>query len=167
MEQEREREQEQAEQARADAAAPPQRRTPAAEAGTGTGTGRPAPPVRVPGASRPGGRGPRGSSSDLATIVSGVGSLTLGAAQVLDGGPVRQTMVSMDEGALFVMTIGDGSLLGVHAAPDCDMSAIGYHMALFVGRAGHVLTPELRSELRESRTREDGPDGARVSPRNR
>ncbi len=93
-------------------------------------------------------RGPRGSSGDLATIVSGVASLTTAAARLTDGGAVRQTMVAMDEGALMVMTIGDGSLLGVHAAADCDMGAVGYQMGLFVGRAGHVLTPELRSELR-------------------
>ncbi|WKX72563.1 roadblock/LC7 domain-containing protein [Streptomyces sp. P1-3] len=94
--------------------------------------------------------GPKGSSADLATIVSGLGSLTLGASQLMDGGGVKQTMVAMDEGSLFVMSISDGSLLGVHATPDCDMSVIAYHMALFVGRAGHVLTPELRSELRRS-----------------
>ncbi|MFH9421671.1 roadblock/LC7 domain-containing protein [Streptomyces sp. NPDC017529] len=103
----------------------------------------------------PGGRpgapaGPRGSSADLATIVSGLGSLTTGAARLMDGGAVKQTMVAMEEGSLFVMSVSDGSLLGVHAAPDCDMSVIAYHMALFVGRAGHVLTPELRSELRKS-----------------
>ncbi|EDY47177.1 conserved hypothetical protein [Streptomyces clavuligerus] len=40
--------------------------------------------------------------------------------------------------------------LGVHADADCDMSVVAYHMGLFVGRAGHVLTPELRSELRKS-----------------
>ncbi|MER7516191.1 roadblock/LC7 domain-containing protein [Streptomyces sp. NPDC126499] len=91
--------------------------------------------------------GPRGSSADLATIVSGIGSLTVGAARLMDGGGVKQTMVAMEEGSVFVMSISDGSLLGVHAAPDCDMSVIAYHMALFVGRAGHVLTPELRSEL--------------------
>jgi predicted regulator of Ras-like GTPase activity (Roadblock/LC7/MglB family) len=68
----------------------------------------------------------------------------------MDGGSVKQTMVAMEEGSLFVMTISDGSLLGVHATPDCDMSVVAYHMALFVGRAGHVLTPELRSELRQS-----------------
>ncbi|MEU6840611.1 roadblock/LC7 domain-containing protein [Streptomyces sp. NPDC046716] len=94
--------------------------------------------------------GPKGSSADLATIVSGVGSLTIGAAKLMDGGGVKQTMVAMEEGSLFVMSISDGSLLGVHATPDCDMSVIAYHMALFVGRAGHVLTPELRSELRQS-----------------
>ncbi|KUJ64416.1 hypothetical protein ACZ90_57655 [Streptomyces albus subsp. albus] len=94
--------------------------------------------------------GPKGSSADLATIVSGLGSLTLGASQLMDGGGVKQTMVAMDEGSLFVMSISDGSLLGVHATPDCDMTVVAYHMALFVGRAGHVLTPELRSELRKS-----------------
>ncbi|BDH14895.1 roadblock/LC7 domain-containing protein [Streptomyces hygroscopicus] len=108
-------------------------------------------PDRAEEAAQPGGSdGPRGSSADLATIVSGLGSLTNGAAKLMDGGAVKQTMITMDEGSLFVMSISDGSLLGVHATPDCDMSVIAYHMALFVGRAGHVLTPELRSELRKS-----------------
>ena len=94
--------------------------------------------------------GPRGSSADLATIVSGIGSLTVGAAKLMQFGGVKHTMVAMDEGSLFVMSISDGSLLGVHGSADCDMSVVAYHMALFVGRAGHVLTPELRSELRKS-----------------
>ncbi|MFD8739839.1 roadblock/LC7 domain-containing protein [Streptomyces sp. NPDC059618] len=95
-------------------------------------------------------KGPKGSAADLATIVSGIGSLTLGAAKLMDSGGVKQTMVAMDEGSLFVMAISDGSLLGVHGSADCDMSVVAYHMALFVGRAGHVLTPELRIELRKS-----------------
>ncbi|MFD3324096.1 roadblock/LC7 domain-containing protein [Streptomyces sp. NPDC058701] len=105
-----------------------------------------------PGAEPPQGRprGPRGASADLATIVSGLGSLTTGAAALMDGGSVKQTMVAMEHGSVFVMAISDGSLLGVHATPDCDMSVVAYHMALFVGRAGHVLTPEVRSELRQS-----------------
>jgi predicted regulator of Ras-like GTPase activity (Roadblock/LC7/MglB family) len=96
------------------------------------------------------GKGPRGSSADLATIVSGIGSLTVGAAKLMGFGGVKHTMVAMDEGSLFVMSISDGSLLGVHGSAECDMSVVAYHMALFVGRAGHVLTPELRSELRKS-----------------
>ena len=104
--------------------------------------------ARQPRAAAP--KGPRGSSADLATIVSGIGSLTIGAAKLMESGPVKHTMVAMDEGSLFVMSISDGSLLGVHGSADCDMSVVAYHMALFVGRAGHVLTPELRSELRKS-----------------
>ncbi|MCX5584526.1 roadblock/LC7 domain-containing protein [Streptomyces erythrochromogenes] len=95
-------------------------------------------------------KGPRGASADLATIVSGLGSLTTGAAALMEFGAVKQTMVAMENGSVFVMAISDGSLLGVHATPDCDMSVVAYHMALFVGRAGHVLTPEVRSELRQS-----------------
>ncbi|MFJ4923537.1 roadblock/LC7 domain-containing protein [Streptomyces sp. NPDC088725] len=95
-------------------------------------------------------KGPKGSSADLATIVSGIGSLTHGATKLMDGGEVKQTMIAMEEGSVFIMVISDGSLLGVHATPDCDMGVVAYHMALFVGRAGHVLTPELRAELRQS-----------------
>ncbi|MFE2168716.1 roadblock/LC7 domain-containing protein [Streptomyces sp. NPDC059447] len=105
-------------------------------AGNGAGNGR--------------SKGPRGASADLATIVSGLGSLTTGAAALMDCGSVKQTMVAMEHGSVFVMAISDGSLLGVHATPDCDMGVVAYHMALFVGRAGHVLTPEVRSELRQS-----------------
>ncbi|MCY0927544.1 roadblock/LC7 domain-containing protein [Streptomyces sp. H27-H1] len=108
----------------------------------------PVAPDTPDGPARP--TGPRGASADLATIVSGLGSLTTGAASLMDGGAVKQTMVAMEHGSVFVMSISDGSLLGVHATPDCDMSVVAYHMALFVGRAGHVLTPEVRSELRQS-----------------
>ncbi|NBE51225.1 roadblock/LC7 domain-containing protein [Streptomyces boluensis] len=94
--------------------------------------------------------GPKGSSADLASLVSGIASLTIGAAKLMDGGGVKQTMVAMDEGSLLVMSISDGSLLGVQAAPECDVSVVAYHMALFVGRVGHVLNPELRGELRQS-----------------
>ncbi|MFJ2721201.1 roadblock/LC7 domain-containing protein [Streptomyces sp. NPDC087437] len=104
--------------------------------------------------------GPRGSAADLATIVSGIGSLTLGAAKLMDSGAVKHTMVAMDEGSLFVMSISDGSLLGVHGSAECDMSVVAYHMALFVGRAGHVLTPELRSELRKSLETDGSTQGA-------
>ncbi|MGW5846704.1 roadblock/LC7 domain-containing protein [Streptomyces sp. NPDC055254] len=109
----------------------------------GTGAAEAARPTRPA-------KGPRGASADLATIVSGLGSLTAGAASLMECGSVKQTMVAMEHGSVFVMAISDGSLLGVHATPDCDMSVVAYHMALFVGRAGHVLTPEVRSELRQS-----------------
>lgn len=93
---------------------------------------------------------PSDARMDLAAVVSGLASLTVGAARLMDGGKVRQTTVAMEDGNLFVMSISDGSLLGVHATADCDLSVIAYHMARFVGRAGHVLTPAIRSELRQA-----------------
>ncbi|WP_405587440.1 roadblock/LC7 domain-containing protein [Streptomyces sp. NBC_01190] len=106
----------------------------------------PAPVIPAQRAGRPGRIAE--NRMDLAAVVSGVASLTFGAARLMDGGKVRQTTVAMDDGMLFVTSISDGSLLGVHATADCDISVVGYHMALFVGRAGHVLTPALRTELR-------------------
>lgn len=95
-------------------------------------------------------KGPAGTFADLATVVSGIASLTDGAARLMEGGGVRQTAVAMENGSVFVMSISDGSLLGVHADTECDMSVVAYHMALFVGRAGHALTPQLRTELRQA-----------------
>ncbi|MFC7219906.1 roadblock/LC7 domain-containing protein [Streptomyces polyrhachis] len=91
---------------------------------------------------------PGEDGAELATVVSGLASLTLGAAELMGGGTVKQTMVAMDEGCLLVMSAGEGALLGVLTTPDADMSVVCYHTALFVGRAGHVLTPQLRGQLR-------------------
>lgn len=98
----------------------------------------------------PAGAGTEETNGGLATIVAGLGSLTVGAARLMDAGEVRQTVVAMDYGNLFVMSVSDGSLLGVHADPDCDVNVVAYEMGLFVGRAGHVLTPEVRGELRRA-----------------
>lgn len=96
-------------------------------------------------------RGPRDAAGDLAGVVSALASLTGGAARLMDAGRVKQTMVAMADGHLVVMSISDGSLLGVRAAPDADLGIVSYHMALFAARAGRLLTPELRAELRTRR----------------
>ena len=54
----------------------------------------------------------------------------------------------MERGLLLVMAISDGSSLAVLAAADCDMGLVAYEMTLLVDRAGQLLTPELRSQLR-------------------
>ncbi|TDC77610.1 roadblock/LC7 domain-containing protein [Streptomyces hainanensis] len=110
-------------------------------------------PNAGPGRRRRSLTGPLGAAADLATVVSGLGSLTNGAAALMEGGQVKQTLVAMAGGNLLVMSISDGSLLGVFTEPEADMSVVTYHMALFVGRAGHLLTPELRAELRQATPR--------------
>jgi len=89
----------------------------------------------------------RARADQLAAIVSGLASLAQGAAGCLGGGAVKQTVVEMDRGLLFVVAIRDGSCLAVLAAADCKVSVIGYEMAVLVTRAGEVLTPTLRAEL--------------------
>jgi predicted regulator of Ras-like GTPase activity (Roadblock/LC7/MglB family) len=88
----------------------------------------------------------RPMADQLAAIASGVASLSQGAARYFDAGTMKQTMVEMERGLLFVMAISDGSCLTVLAA-SCDVGVVGYEMATLVTRVGEVLTPSLRAEL--------------------
>ena len=89
----------------------------------------------------------RDRADQLAAVACGLASLTQGAARIFEGGPVTQTIVEMKRGFLFVMSISDGSVFAVMAAPECDMGLVGYQMTLVVERTGDVLTPSLREEL--------------------
>ena len=92
----------------------------------------------------------RPRADQLAAIASGLASLTLGASRCFEGGQVTQTVVEMDRGFLFVMSISDGSLLAVLASSNCNVGVVAYEMAVLVARAGDVLTPSLRAELQAS-----------------
>ena len=89
----------------------------------------------------------RPRADQLAAIASGVASLTQGSSRLFEGGLVTQTWVEMERGYLFVMSISDGSVFAVMAAPECDMGLVGYQMTLVVERTGDVLTPAVRDEL--------------------
>ncbi|MFG3441690.1 roadblock/LC7 domain-containing protein [Nonomuraea sp. NPDC047897] len=96
---------------------------------------------------------PPDRADQLAAIASGLVSLTQGAARVFEGGAVSQTIVEMQRGLMLIMSISDGSCLAVLAAPDCDMGLVAYQMTLMVDRAGQVLTPAVRAELRAGQSR--------------
>jgi predicted regulator of Ras-like GTPase activity (Roadblock/LC7/MglB family) len=89
----------------------------------------------------------RPRADTLAAIASGLASLTQGASRCFEGGLVTQTVVEMDRGFLFVMSISDGSSLTVLAASTCNVAVVAYEMTVLVARAGDVLTPSLRAEL--------------------
>lgn len=92
----------------------------------------------------------RAHADQLAAITAGLSSLTRGAATCFQAGEVRQLIVEMDAGYLFVTAISDGSCFAVFAAPDCDIGLVAYEMSLLVERMGAVLTPALRTELQAS-----------------
>ncbi len=92
-------------------------------------------------------------ADQLSAIACGVASLADGGARLLDAGEVSQTVVEMQQGFLFVMTISDGSCLAVLAQPSCDVGVVGYEMTLLVTRTGTVLTPQLRAELQAALSR--------------
>ena len=81
----------------------------------------------------------------LAAVTSGLASLTQGVAQSFAAGPVRQTIVEMAGGYLFVTSISEGSMLAVFAERACDLGMIGYEMTLLAARVGHMLTPGRRA----------------------
>ncbi|WP_106237966.1 roadblock/LC7 domain-containing protein [Allonocardiopsis opalescens] len=92
---------------------------------------------------------PEEHAEQLAAITSGLHSLALGGARLFNKGDCEQLIVRMKRGHLFVMSISDGSCLGVLSSSEADMKIVAYQMALLVENAGHVLTPQLRSRLRE------------------
>jgi len=94
------------------------------------------------------GRLDRGQADQLAVIAAGLATLSQGAARRFRSGAVKQTIVEMERGYLFVMSIGDGSCLAVLAAPASKLNVIAYEMALLAARVGGALTPVLRAELR-------------------
>jgi predicted regulator of Ras-like GTPase activity (Roadblock/LC7/MglB family) len=80
----------------------------------------------------------------LAAVTSGLVSLAGGAAEMLDADPVRQTIVEMGGGYLFISSISAGSALAVFASGRCDMGLVAYEMAMLAARVGHALTPNPR-----------------------
>jgi predicted regulator of Ras-like GTPase activity (Roadblock/LC7/MglB family) len=85
----------------------------------------------------------------LAAVTSGLGSLASGAAEMLDAEPVRQTIVEMGGGYLFISLISAGSSLAVFASRRCDMGLVAYEMTMLAARVGHALTPDLRTAPQE------------------
>ena len=90
---------------------------------------------------------PADRADQLAAIASGVVSLTEGASRMFHAGAVQQTIIEMESGYLFLMSVSDGSSMGVLAARNCDVGQVGYEMALLVERVGAALTPAPREAM--------------------
>lgn len=90
----------------------------------------------------------RESADRLAAVASGMIGLAYGSAGRFGAGSVSNVIVEMTQGWLFVTGISDGSLLCVITGKAVDIGAVAYEMALFAERAGEVLTPEVREELK-------------------
>lgn len=88
----------------------------------------------------------REDAEHLAAVASGFHSLAKGAGRHFRAGGVRQTMVEMDDGLLFVAAAGDGSCLAVLSAATADMGLVAYEMARLVTRVGeHLYTAPRRA----------------------
>jgi predicted regulator of Ras-like GTPase activity (Roadblock/LC7/MglB family) len=90
---------------------------------------------------------PPDRADQLAAIAAGMVSLTDGASRMFQAGGVLQTVIEMDSGYLFLMSISDGSCMAVLAARSCDVGQVGYEMALLVERVGKALVPTRRETV--------------------
>ena len=87
-------------------------------------------------------------AEELATLTAGLVALSGGLSKLLDLGGLRRTMVTLHEGTLILMSIDETACLAAYTSADADLSVAGYQLTRLVERAGHVLTTQLRRELR-------------------
>lgn len=92
----------------------------------------------------------RESADRLSAVASGMIGLAYGSAGRFGAGSVCNVIVEMTGGWLFVTGIRDGSLLCVLTGKSVDIGTVAYEMAVFAERAGDVLTPEVRDELKST-----------------
>jgi predicted regulator of Ras-like GTPase activity (Roadblock/LC7/MglB family) len=87
----------------------------------------------------------REGAEHLSALAAGVQSLARGAGEQFGAGDVRQTIIELERGFLFVTSAGYGTSLAVLCSADADAGLIAYEMALLVERAGPHLNARPRS----------------------
>jgi predicted regulator of Ras-like GTPase activity (Roadblock/LC7/MglB family) len=92
----------------------------------------------------------RANAERLAAVVSGMISLSGGAAHSYSLGVLNRVIVDMANGYLLITSISSGSVLGVVADRSANLGAVAYEMTLFASRAGGALSPRLIVELKNA-----------------
>ncbi|GII76280.1 dynein regulation protein LC7 [Sphaerisporangium rufum] len=87
----------------------------------------------------------REDAEHLSAISAGSHSLALGAGRHFGLGGVRQTIIELEDGFLFVTAAGQGARLAVIAAGDAELGMVTYEMALLVKRVGEHLSTQPRA----------------------
>ncbi|MFF1810895.1 roadblock/LC7 domain-containing protein [Streptomyces sp. NPDC058251] len=87
----------------------------------------------------------RADIEHLAAVCSGFHSLARSAGERFDAGKVRQTMVMLDDGYLFITPAGHGSRLAVLSEVQTDVGQLAHEMALLVRRVGRHMAAAVRS----------------------
>lgn len=87
----------------------------------------------------------REDAEHLSAVAAGMHGLARGAGRRFDRGTVRQTIVEMEAGFLFVTAGGNGACLGVLSSEDADVGLIAYEMEMLVARVGQYLSTPVRA----------------------
>ena len=87
----------------------------------------------------------RADAEHLAALAAGFQSLARGAGRHFGGGEVRQTIIEMTSGFLFVTAAGQGTCLAVLTEAEADVGLVAYEMAVLVQRTGDHLQVNMRT----------------------
>lgn len=89
----------------------------------------------------------REDAERLAAVASGFQSLARGTGGHFGRGAVRQTIVEMERGFLFVTAASTGGCLAVLSDERSDVGLVAYEMALLVARVGEFVSPSPRPPM--------------------
>ncbi len=87
---------------------------------------------------------PREDAEHLSAVAAALQSLATGTGDRFRAGGVRQTVIELEDGLLFVIAAGEGSCLAALCSADADAGLVAYEMAMLVKRA----RPHLASHAR-------------------
>jgi predicted regulator of Ras-like GTPase activity (Roadblock/LC7/MglB family) len=77
----------------------------------------------------------REEAEHMAAVAAAMQSLATGAGDRFNAGDVRQTIIELERGLLFVIAAGEGSCLAALCPATADAGNIAYEMAMLVKRA--------------------------------
>ena len=80
----------------------------------------------------------------MSAVAAALQSLAAGTGDRFDAGGVRQTVIELEKGILFVIAAGEGSCLAALCPANADAGLIAYEMAMLVKRARPHLAQHAR-----------------------
>jgi predicted regulator of Ras-like GTPase activity (Roadblock/LC7/MglB family) len=86
----------------------------------------------------------REDAEHLSAVAAAMQSLATGAGDHFQAGGVRQTIIELEKGLLFVIAAGEGSCLAALCPPNADAGNIAYEIAMLVKRARPHLAAQAR-----------------------
>jgi predicted regulator of Ras-like GTPase activity (Roadblock/LC7/MglB family) len=86
----------------------------------------------------------RDDAEHMSAVAASLFGLARGAGRRFGKGKVRQAILEMENGFLFVIAAGSGACLSVLADETTDVGLMAYEMAMLVVRAGEHLGTSLR-----------------------
>lgn len=89
---------------------------------------------------------PRPEAEQLSAVAASLFGLARGAGKRFGKGAVRQAVVEMHGGYLFVAAGGAGACIAVLTEADADVGLIAYEMAMLVTRVGEYLSAPARTQ---------------------